>query len=120
MTFCKPRFLKKSYCDWELSRFCSLAGANVVGGAGKLFKYFIEHNEGSVISYSDVAKTKGTLYQKLGFKFSHQSKPNYVWTNGHDVLTRYQTQMKNEIETMTSKGYYRIFDCGSKVWVYER
>lgn len=120
MTFCKPRFLKKSYCDWELSRFCSLAGVNVVGGAGKLFKYFIEHNEGSVISYSDVAKTRGTLYQKLGFKFSHQSKPNYVWMRRGEVLTRYQTQMKNEIEAMTSKGYYRIFDCGSKVWVYER
>lgn len=120
MTFCKPRFLKKSHYDWELSRFCSLSGTNVVGGATKLFKHFLKNNEGSVISYSNFTKTKGTLYGILGFKFVRLSEPNYVWTNGHDVLTRYQTQTKNEIETMTSKGYYRIFDCGSKVWVYER
>lgn len=118
MTFLKPRFNHKY--DWELSRFCSLSGTNVVGGASKLFKHFLESNEGSIISYSDATKTRGTLYEKLGFKFLRHSPPNYVWTDGHEILSRYKTQMKNEIETMKSKGYYRIFDSGNKVWVYER
>ena len=42
MTFVKPRFTNKY--NWELSRFCSKANYNVVGGASKLFKYFVNKN----------------------------------------------------------------------------
>ena len=118
MTFCKPRFSKKY--DWELSRYCSKADCNVVGGASKLFKHFIETHGGTVVSYSDIAKTRGTLYEKLGFECDHISPPNYVWTNPDgDVLSRYQCQMKNETEIMTERGYVRVYGCGNKVWVYD-
>lgn len=119
MTFCKPRF-NKNY-DWELSRFCSAANTTVVGGASKLWKYFLNSTCGSIISYSDIAKTRGGVYEKLGFKCVRISAPNYVWRDKQGkIKTRYQTQMKNEVAIMEKEGYVRIFDCGNKVWVYER
>jgi hypothetical protein len=127
MTFCKPRFNKKY--QYELSRFCSKAGCNVIGGASKLFKYFVDnYNPISIISYSNIAHTKGNLYNLLGFSFNSISEPNYVWTNGHKILTRYQCQKhklleqdfkgNTETEIMHNNGYYRIFDCGNKVWIW--
>ena len=119
MTFCTPRFTNKQ--QWELSRFCSKRGCNVVGGASKLFKYFLENYTGDIVSYSDIAKTKGNLYETLGFTLSHISDPSYVWYKSErDVKTRYQTRFKNEREIMVQQGYVRIFDSGVKTWVYQR
>ena len=122
MTFAKPRFNKNH--TWELSRYCSLANTTVVGGASKLFKYFVDtylnENE-TIISYSDIAKTKGSLYEKLGFSLDHISEPNYIWwRTDTDFKTRYQCQMKDENKIMTENGYIKIYDCGSKVWIYKK
>ena len=128
MTFCKPRFNKKY--EWELSRFCSKAGCNVIGGASKLFKYFItNYQPQSIISYSNIAHTKGNLYNMLGFKLNKISEPNYVWCKGlNDIKSRYQCQKykllkegyegNTEVDIMHDLGYYRIYDCGNKVWVW--
>ena len=129
MTFVKPRFNKKY--EWELSRFCSKAGCNVIGGASKLFKYFINnYNPQSIISYSNIAHTKGKIYEILGFTFDSISEPNYVWSNSHKYLTRYQCQKyklleqgyegNSESDIMHNLGYYRIYDCGNKVWKWNR
>lgn len=118
MTFCKPRFNK--HFDWELSRFCTLCGTTVVGGASKLFKHFINNYEGSIISYSDIAKTRGNIYSALRFELVDITTPNYKWIKNNEVLTRYQCQMKNEKEIMTQKGFYQVFDSGSRVWAYKR
>ena len=118
MTFGKPRF-SKNY-EWEIFRFCSKNNYSVIGGAGKLFKHFLDSHEGGVISYSDFAKMSGKLYEKLGFKDFGVSQPSYVWFKGRGVLTRYQTQMKNEVEIMHERGYKRIYDCGVNIWVYPR
>lgn len=129
MTFCKPRFNKKF--EWELSRFCCKANTTVVGGASKLFQYFIKnYNPENIISYSDIAHTKGKLYEKLGFKLDHISKPNYRWNKRHITLTRYECQTKklykqfpqykdlSETEIMGILGYSKIEDSGNKVWYY--
>lgn len=117
MTFCKARFSNE--CEWELSRFCSKKGYNVIGGASKLFKYFIDKYNGSVVSYSDIAKTRGTLYEKLGFSLKGISKPSYIWYKSNiDYKTRFQTRMKNEKEIMQAQGYHRIYDAGVKTWFY--
>jgi len=119
MTFVKPRF-NKNY-EWELSRFCSLADTTVIGGASKLFKYFLRnYDPKTVLSYSDITKTRGTVYESLGFKMDHISDPGYVWTNFREVLTRYKTQMENERQTMTDRGYARLYDCGNRVYVWTK
>ena len=127
MTFVKPRFNKKY--QWELSRFCSKANCNVIGGASKLFKYFINNYKPvSIISYSNIAHTRGNLYKTLGMTLQGISEPNYVWSDGHTTLSRYQCQKhklieqgfegKSEVDIMSNRGYYRIYDCGNKVWVW--
>lgn len=118
MTFARPRFSKKY--EWEMSRFCVLAGVSVAGGASKLFRHFIrEQAPRSVVSYADIAKTTGGVYSKLGFDLSHVSRPSYVWTDGVQTLTRYQTQMKGEREVMAQAGFVRVFDCGNLVFAWE-
>ena len=118
MTFGKPRFARNY--QWELYRFCSKRGMNVVGAASKLFNFFTCHHQGSIISYSNASKTTGSLYEKLGFELSHWSAPGYVWVDGRgNFIPRYRTQMKHESEVMHQKGYYRVYDCGNKVWIYE-
>jgi len=125
MTFTKPRFNKKY--EWELSRFCSKAGCNVIGGASKLFKYFVEkYNPKNIISYSNIAHTRGKLYNMLGFSLDHISEPNYVWCKGNSILSRYKCQKHrllnegyigySESNIMHDKKYIKIYDCGNKVW----
>ena len=122
MTFCYPRFSKKY--NWELSRFCSKHNYNVIGGASKLFKYFIDNymKDGEVIvSYSDIAKTTGKIYNTLNFEFVNDAEPNYIWWKADDdYKTRYQCQMVNERIIMESNGYIKIYDCGNKIWVFRK
>ena len=129
MTFCKPRFNKKY--EWELSRFCSKANCNVIGGASKLFKYFINtYKPKSIISYSNIAHTRGQIYSKIGFSYHGYSQPNYIWWKKGDVKTRYQCQknrlIKNgcigntEVQIMHNLGYLRIYDCGNKIWIWKK
>jgi transposase len=122
MTFCYPRFSRKY--NWELSRFCSKHNYNVIGGASKLFKYFVDNymKDGEVIvSYSDIAKTTGKIYNTLNFEFVNDAEPNYIWwKSDDDYKTRYQCQMVNERIIMESNGYIKIYDCGNKVWVFRK
>lgn len=127
MTFCKPRFSKKY--DWELSRFVVKSGYSVTGGGGKLLNYFRKNYNGSIISYSDIAKMTGNLYRALGFKELEPSEPNYVWIKGNNVLTRYQTQKHKllklgfegdtEEDIMRGRGFLKLYDCGNYVFVKE-
>lgn len=128
MTFCKPRFNKKY--EWELSRFCSKAGCTVVGGASKLFKWFVQkYNPMNVLSYSNNAHTRGLIYRTLGYRSRGISEPNYVWVKSGKAVSRYQSQKhrllamgyegESEAQIMLDRGFYRVYDCGNTVWVYE-
>lgn len=120
MTFNRSKY--KKY-DYELSRFCSVHDTNVIGGASKLFNYFVinilRQNE-TIVSYNDITKTKGGIYKILGFENISINSPNYIWMNFEtgDIRTRYQEQAAGEVKRMHAKGYHRICDCGTKTWLY--
>lgn len=132
MTFGKPRF--NSNYDWELIRFASLKGVQVVGGAGKLLAAFRKKHAGSIISYADRRYSNGNLYESLGFTRIGVSSPNYLWVKKTLYLTRYQCQKhllpallgelfrpeESEAENMTACGWSRIFDCGNLIYAMER
>jgi len=115
--------------SYELLRFCNKLNSSVIGGASKLFKHFTKSYEvNQVISYSDTSRGVGNLYEKLGFKFSHNSDPNYYWVINNIRKHRFNFRKdrlvslgydkeKTEIQIMNELGYYRIFDCGSKKWI---
>lgn len=80
MTFGKSRFTSKA--DWELLRFCTKLNYHVPGAAGKLLKHFErEYQPKSLVSYADRRWSRGKLYEALGFKLDHISKPNYWYFN---------------------------------------
>jgi len=116
---------------YELLRFCNKLNTSVIGGASKLFKYFKDnYNVEEVISYSDLSRSNGNMYKKLGFRLIHESSPNYYYViNGNrkhrfnfrkDKLIREgYDPSKTEIEIMSDRGFYRIFDCGMQKWIFQ-
>lgn len=129
MTFGKTRFSKKY--EWEMIRFCNKKFISVIGGASKLYKYFSRnYKPKSVISYANRRYSNGNLYNKLGFKFSHFSKPNYWYFKNNQKLynrimfqkhklknlLEYYDSNKSEIENMLENKYLRIFDCGNIIF----
>ena len=140
MTFSKPRMsISKSTdkdVEYELVRFCNKLNTSVVGGASKLFKYFIRNYKPSkIVSYSDYARTSGKLYSTLGFNYVRLSQPGYVWvdTRTDIAYNRMNAQKSNisrflnddnidlsmsENDIMVSHGYVKVYDSGSKVWIW--
>lgn len=132
MTFGKPRY-NKNY-EYELLRLCSKPAVKVVGGASKLLKYFEENIKlTSIISYCDLSKFNGEVYEKLGFKLKEQTQPAKHWYNlktkrhitdnllrqrGFDQLhnTNFGKGTSNE-ELMREHNYVEIMDCGQLVFV---
>lgn len=120
---------------WELSRFCSLLNSNVIGGADKLFQYFVKnYSPHKVVSFSDIAHTKGNLYSKLKFSPVNTSSPSYVWSDKYDIVyyNRVSCQKRNlrnlfndeninihdrtEREIMMSRNFVQLYDCGVIRW----
>lgn len=121
--------------SWELVRFCNKLNSSVIGAASKLFNYFCRtYNPQSIISFSDRAHTKGTLYKTLGFNYVRNSEPNYVWVNYQNdsyynrVTCQKQnlrklfhddsidTANKTEKQIMIEHGYVQVFDSGTITW----
>lgn len=129
LTLGKPRFTPEY--EYEIIRMCFKSGITVVGGAQKMFKFFLEnYNPKSVLTYADISKFTGNIYLKMGFKVIKDkplTEPNYVWTNPltNKTLTRYQTMKQKlldlgysdfgntEDEIMENLGYLKIHDAGS-------
>jgi hypothetical protein len=116
--------------EWELLRFCNKIDTSVIGGASKLFNYFIEnHKPKSVISFCDYSRSTGNLYQKLGFEFSHLSSPNYYYIV--DGIRKHRFNYRkdklvaggadpnlSESQIMQNSGIQRIWDCGMQKWIF--
>lgn len=124
MTFSKSRFDKKY--DFELIRYCNKLDLTIVGGASKLLKHFQRNHKGSIVSYANRRYSNGNLYRQLGFNYKSSSVPNYWYSSGLNLLSRYECQkhklknvLKNfdeslsERDNMVNNGYYRIYDCGN-------
>ena len=131
MTFGKPRY-NKNY-KWELLRLCSNNDYYVIGGASKLFQYFRNsHLDESIISYCDLSKFSGKVYENLGFKLKSTNKPskhrfysykkvhitdNLLRQQGFDRLfdANYGKGTSNE-ELMIEHGFVPVYDCGQQTW----
>lgn len=128
MTFLKGD-ISKNIKEWELNRFCSKTYMSVVGGAGKLFTYFVKkYNPSTIISFSDKRwSDDNTVYQKLNFLHARDSVPNYwyFFLNDNKRYHRYSLKKpKNstisEKELRSSQKYFRIYDCGSSKWIWSK
>ena len=131
MTFGLGRLIMGGKNDeWELVRFCNKLDTTVIGGASKLLKYFIKNYQPKkIISYADRRWSNGGLYEKLNFKFTHNSKPNYWYINNDVREYRFKYRKselikhgydsgKSEKDIMLELKKYRIYDCGNKKYEF--
>lgn len=141
MTFGKPRNTigtskGQANFEYELVRFCSKLNTSVVGGASKLFKYFVKnYNPTSIVSFSDRAHTRGNLYSLLNFHIVRQSTPGYVWVDYKDrAYSRLNTQKSHikqflkddnidikqtEKQIMESHNFVLVYDSGTITWLWK-
>lgn len=128
MTFGKKRKFMNSSSkegEWELLRFCNKINTNVVGGASRLFQYFIKNYEYTEITtYADRSHSDGSLYKILGFEFIDKTEPNYYYiidgVRKHRFGFRKDALIKDgydatmtEHEIMLGRGINRIFNAGN-------
>ena len=115
--------------EYELLRFCNKLNTTVIGGADKLLKHFTKtHSPNKIISYADRRWSQGGLYEKLGFSFIHNSKPNYFYLVNKNREHRFKYRKdiliregfdanKSEHQIMLDRNIYRIYDCGAKKYI---
>ena len=132
-TFGKPRF-NKNY-EYELLRFCNKLNTSVIGGASKLFSYFLKNyfqRGEKIVSYANIRISDGGLYHKLGFIEKGKTDPNYFYFKSNRIYTRYQCQKSKlpkllgdefnsnltEKENMNNNDYKIVYDCGNYVFEY--
>lgn len=130
MTIGRPRFSAEA--DYELLRLCTLPDYLIVGGAGKLFTRFkTDFPRNSVVTYCDISKFSGKVYENLGMTFETYTAPSYVYVDKHNnVLSRYQctkkrlielnygTEEQTEEEIMLSRNYLKIYNSGNARYIY--
>ncbi len=129
MTFGKGRISINGKEEvYELNRFCNKLNCNVVGAASRLLKYFKNNNiYNEIVSYADRRWSQGDLYEKLGFEFIHNTKPNYHYVIGKKRKHKFSFRKgvlvkegydinKSESEIMLERGIFRIYDCGVKTY----
>lgn len=115
MTFGKSRFKKD---EFELLRFANTLNVNVIGGASKLFKHFLnDHKDiNTVITFADRRWSQGHVYEKMGFERIDTIKPNMFYIlKGRQRVSRFYS-WKNEIPSNT----YTINDCGNYKYRFTR
>ena len=134
MTFGKPRH--STNYDWELLRYCS--STEVIGGASKLFKHFLNQipKGSTIISFQNLDKFSGNLYEQLGFEFDGYTAPSYEWVKRNNIFERYSWFLitkkgvdnilgthygkgKNNVELMKKEGFVRVYNSGNRRYIYK-
>ena len=117
--------------EYEMHRFCNKLNTQVIGGASKLLKYFINtYNPKLILTFADRRYSNGNLYKQLGFEFIENTKPNYWYFKSND-LNRYHRYnfrkdilvkdgfdaTKTEHQIMEERGFSRIYDSGNMKFI---
>lgn len=138
MSFWKPRY-NKNY-EREILRLCSHKDYKIIWWANKIFKHFLEITQAkNVISYCDMSKFDGWVYEQLWFKLLKRNKPSRHWYNAAEKSNRKHItdnflrqhwydqifwedygKWTNNDELMKQRGYVEIYDCGQSTFVWTR
>jgi hypothetical protein len=132
-------FLCENGNNWNLNRFSTNIKYICCGVGGKLLKYFIKkYNPFNIKSFADRRWTFNdgeNIYNKLGFKFINELKPDYKYVNRinpieriHKFNFRKETLNKRynlplsmtELEMTKELGYDRIWDCGLLKYIWKQ
>ncbi len=117
------------YSDgYEIIRLATKNGYNVRGGASRLIANFMKISKASKLyTFADLKISTANVYQKLGFKLLHISKPGYFYYKNKLILSRQQCQKHklkallgngfdpslSEPQNMFMNGYRRVWNAGN-------
>lgn len=123
--------------EYELLRFCNMAYIRVVGGASKLFKYFLKlHKPKKVISFSSCDISNCNLYKTLGFESDENISQSYWYVDPEDFQRYHRSSFTKaaivkkgwkekidsswtEASAMNEIGIMRIYDAGQRKWTLD-
>ena len=115
----------------ELVRFCSQLNVRAVGAAEKLLAYY---RPASMVSDADRRWSRGKLYNALGLRLDHVSKPDYWYWNRKKGVYIPESRVKyqkhklpgllpdfnpelSESENMKRAGFTKMYGCGNLIFV---
>ena len=138
MTFGKSRTgmssKDKKDGEYELIRYCCKSGWQVIGGASKLFKHFIQlAHPTTILSFSSNDISNGSLYKNLGFTKIGETVGYWYIDKELNRYHRYTFNKYNiakrgwapaegewtERSVMDNLGFYRIWDSGQTKWLLQ-
>lgn len=128
MTFLKNDISKK-ISGWELNRYCSKSYTHIIGGASKLFKYFVKnYRPEKITSFSDNRWSKSSpVYKNIGFDLESVTPPNYWYFIPNETKRFHRYSLRKPTNSVLSErqlredqGYIRIYDCGSTKWIWKK
>jgi hypothetical protein len=125
ISFRKPTRPNKNH-EYELSRMVMDPEFLVFGIWHKALKCFIDDvDPTSIVSYSDNRLFSGSIYEKLGFKYDLEIRPDYFWCKGNkryhkSALRKPKGATETESQIRSKEGYCKIWDLGKIRWVWSK
>jgi len=118
--------------SWELYRFASKIGTQVIGGASRILAKFIEENNPhQIISFAMRDLSTGILYKQLGFTKVKETSPSYWYIEKNSLIRKHRYGFRKdllvaagsnkkltEFEIMNLLPYHRIWDSGQLLFEY--
>ncbi len=123
---------KSNNDNYELLRYCNKLNTTVIGGASKLLNHFNNnYSFCELITYYDKSFGFKNVYEKIGFIYSGETKPNYYYIVSGIKRHRYNYSKyrlvkegfdsnKTEKEIMLERKIYRIYNSGNYKYIYTK
>lgn len=135
-TFGKLRNFMKSKGkegEYELYRFCTKRGYQIIGGFQKMLNYFLKtYDPKKIITYASLDISTGDIYKNAGFRYVKTTSAGYYWVNESaenqsqfhcrkhrfnfkksDLVKMGFDTNKSETEIMYENHYFKCFDSGN-------
>lgn len=116
-------FFGKGKYEWEVIRGATKLGYTIVGGASKIFNYFIKtYNPQSCVYYIDYNYFNGNSLKNLpNMKFiKTQSSFKNWWVSSNEIKSRNPSKHKEIKQLYESGDVIPIYNAGTKVYVWEK
>ena len=114
-------FFGKGKYEWEVIRGATKLGYNIIGGASKIWKYFItNYNPKSIVYYIDYNYFNGNSLPYLGLKYikTQPSFKNY-FVKEKIIKNRDPIHHKEIVKGYENGSILQIWNAGTKVYVWE-
>lgn len=116
-------FFGKGKYEWEVIRGATKLGYTVVGGASKIWKYFIKtYKPKNCVYYVDYNYFNGKSLENLPNMKFIKTQPSFknFWVKENIVKNREPHRNKEIKELYKSGEVLQIYNAGTKVYVWER